>query len=125
MTTRKVRKSYERVREQIGGWGPSVTDQAAAQETDINRIVARFKRTRTGLEPDPNAQYGDVSALNEDLTVLHAQLDNLKARAAAIQEQQSAMDKAGTASEQAGTTESAPTGAEEGTAGGEPDPGPA
>lgn len=61
---------------------PSLTDQSAADHTDINVIVTQF--LRTGQVPNPAKQpiYGDFSQLPEDtrgFIELGRSLDDLKA----------------------------------------------
>ena len=99
----------------------SMTDQAAAQETEINAIVERF--TRTGTMPkslEEIAQYGDVSRLNEDLTVLIQRKEEAEARLAQsqrrkqndVQNQATQQTREATDSDRTGSTvqaESAPS----------------
>lgn len=66
-----IRKPYERQRLITVVEGESATDQSFGNDTDVNRIVARF--ARTGILPDANsaqAQYCDVTNLQADLTEL-------------------------------------------------------
>lgn len=71
MDTLYIRKPYERQRLITVVEGESATDQSFGNDTDVNRIVARF--ARTGILPDANsaqAQYCDVTNLQADLTEL-------------------------------------------------------
>ena len=70
-----VRKPYERERLQISTDKPSVVDTSHGNDTDVNNIVARFKRTgQMPPVPHPGApgsgQYADVTGLQKDLTEL-------------------------------------------------------
>ena len=65
----EIRKPYDRVRSPANISSDSVTVKDAGNDTDINHIVARFKRTGempVGHGTPP--QYGDVTALQGDLT---------------------------------------------------------
>ena len=59
---------YERCRTQLTLSTESITDQASAQEKDVNLIVQKYKRT--GILPpvlDPG-KFADVTGLQGDLT---------------------------------------------------------
>ena len=115
---RVVRKSYEREREQIGGWSESVTDQANAQETEVAEIVKRFTRTGQGIPLGEGAVYADVSGLNDDLTILKNKLAAVEQQIKeAEKRKQDEMDEAGTQSEQTGNETSQGNGGTEGTPG--------
>lgn len=63
-------RNWERNRLQVGDWGPSMTQQSHYDQTDVNAIVARFKRDGYMPPGDVEPQYGDVSELNQSLTDL-------------------------------------------------------
>lgn len=65
---RVVRKPYERVRLRSEGGGELITDQNPAQDTDVNKIVAKFMRTGTLPPSQKKGVYADVSGLQGDLT---------------------------------------------------------
>lgn len=44
--------------------GPSLTVQSHKDETDINKIIARFKRGEAPLQRE-GAQYGDISSIQQ------------------------------------------------------------
>ena len=70
MTTRIVRKYYEPYRVITDCSGESMTDTSFGNDTNINRIIARFKRDPDAIPPqDPtNLHYEDVTGLQGDLT---------------------------------------------------------
>mgnify|MGYP000160647492 CR=1 FL=1 len=94
MTTPTIRKPYDRVRliADIPSDSKTVTD--AGNDTDINRIVARFRRTGvmpTGNQTEP--QYGDVTALQGDLTELIEKGKTAQAALDKLQSEQNAANK--------------------------------
>lgn len=68
---RPVRQPWCRVRTITVNDEPSMTQMSHVDQTDVNAIVARFKRT--GVMPDgrKDGQYGDVTGLQGDLTELY------------------------------------------------------
>lgn len=79
-----IRKPYERHSSVFKRQGESMTDRSHGNETDVNRIVARF--TRTGELPPGKGpgQFADVTNLQGDLDSMiikgretAAELDNL------------------------------------------------
>jgi len=92
----EIRKPYERVRSQIryeGDRGNSVTDRSFGNDTDVNKIVARF--ARTGEIPEGNqGQYADVTGLQGELTDLIGEsreaLQKYKAAEKALEDKQAA-----------------------------------
>lgn len=65
----EIRKPWERERVYTDlGNNQSVTDRSGGNDTDVNKIVARF--SRTGHLPPSNRepQYCDVTSLQGDLT---------------------------------------------------------
>ncbi len=64
----RVRLPWQRDRELTPGGGESTTDQSAAAETDVNAIVARFKRTGELPPAQKQGIYTDVTHLQGDLT---------------------------------------------------------
>lgn len=64
-----VRHPFERVRTQYATQGDSKTHQSHADSCDINNIIRRFDNTGTLPPTTREAQYADVTALQEgDLT---------------------------------------------------------
>lgn len=65
-----VRKPMSRERLVTVVQGESKTDTSFGNETNINKIIARF--TRTGILPSSERvpQYADVTGLQKDLTTL-------------------------------------------------------
>jgi len=72
MTTLQIRKPYDRVRTSLDlTHNPKEVDDSFGNDTDVNRIIERFKRDGDidALNVNKeNAQYGDVTALQGDLT---------------------------------------------------------
>lgn len=67
MTTKPFRTSRTRVRTPAPECTDGRTHQEFQESTDINRIIGRF--ARTGLPPEPEQQYADVTGLQAgDLT---------------------------------------------------------
>ena len=67
----RVRGPFEDLRCVCTVKGESMTDNSHGNDTDINKIIARFDRT--GVlpgNPGKEGQFADVSGLNEDLGVL-------------------------------------------------------
>ena len=65
---------------------PSMTIQAAKDECDINRIVARYRQTGSyyepGVSPTRKPQFGDYSAIpdyREALSIIHQADDDFSA----------------------------------------------
>lgn len=48
----------------------SKTDRSQGNETDVNKIIARFARTGALPPPTREPQYADVTGLQKELTVL-------------------------------------------------------
>lgn len=113
-----IRKPWERHRSITSLEGQeSKTDFSFGNDTDVNRIVARFARTGQMPEPTREATYADVTALQGDLTdimekgklaqealkVLNAEkqkaegeeLDRLKAAAKELEELRSSTNQPG------------------------------
>lgn len=98
----KINKPWERERKITDLEGQqSKVDRSHGNDTDVNKIVARF--SRTGVLPgNPEAaQYADVSNLQEDLTDLMervktatAELNQAKAEQAAREAEQRQHDAA-------------------------------
>lgn len=67
-----IRKPWERSRVTLDLEGQvNKTDTSFGNDTDVNKIVERFKRTGVFPVPPPDqpeAQYADVSGLQTDLT---------------------------------------------------------
>ncbi len=71
MKTPKVRQPLSRTRSITDmGENPMKTDTSQGNDTDVNRIVARFARTGTLPNNTREPQYGDVTELQGDLTEL-------------------------------------------------------
>lgn len=97
-----IKKPWERERKITDLEGQqSKVDRSHGNDTDVNKIVARF--SRTGVLPgNPEAaQYADVTNLQEDLTDLMervktatAELNAAKAEQAAREAEQKAQDAA-------------------------------
>lgn len=67
MTEKHFRTSRTRVRTPAPECKDGRTHQEFLESTDINRIIGRF--SRTGLPPEPEQQYADVTGLQAgDLT---------------------------------------------------------
>lgn len=67
----RVRGPFEDLRCVCTVEGESQTDNSHGNDTDINKIIARFDRT--GVlpgNPGTEGQFADVSGLNEDLGIL-------------------------------------------------------
>lgn len=65
------RKKYERQRVSLGNFPPSKTIQSETDNTNINNIVQRFRRTGIIPPDDRTPQFADVSTLMRmDLTEL-------------------------------------------------------
>lgn len=65
----KLRKPYDRERVPVDLTGQKdMTDRSFGNDTDVNKIVARF--SRTGELPPGNGpgHHGDVTAMQQDLT---------------------------------------------------------
>lgn len=80
MNKRLIRKPYERTRstmEFLYG-NEKQTDDSFGNDTDVNHIVARFKRTGIMPPPSIDAQYADVTALQADLTEIIARGESAK-----------------------------------------------
>jgi len=66
-----IRKPLSRVRQVTDIPGESKTDTQFGNETDVNKIVARFKRDGEFFNTNPDAgEYCDVSNLQGDLTAI-------------------------------------------------------
>lgn len=66
-----IRKPYSRTRTPISFEGvQSVTDASYGNDTDVNKIIARCRRTGEALPDNGPGQYMDCTDLQEDLTVL-------------------------------------------------------
>lgn len=67
-----IRKPYTRTRSPLSFAGvTSVTDQSFGNDTDVNKIIARCKRTGEELpETAGPGEYGDCTQLQKDLTLL-------------------------------------------------------
>lgn len=67
----RIRKPYER---EAQPWPyhntESVVDRSFGNDTDVNNIIARFKRTGHLPEQGAPGQYADVTGLQRDLTEL-------------------------------------------------------
>lgn len=66
-----IKKPYERVRQTLETFGETRVDTSFGNDTDVNRIVAKFHRT--GVWPGPpesQGEYCDVTGLQKDLTEL-------------------------------------------------------
>lgn len=90
---RKVRKYYEPYRVVTKTGGESATDTSFGNDTNINRIIARFKRDGESIKPpEPGTlNYEDVTGLQGDLTetiqrAKDAQIELEKLQAKANQE---------------------------------------
>lgn len=97
----EIRKPFDRQRSQIGDFEPSITVQADVEETNINNIVARFKRTGKLPDMEREPQYGDVSHLQRNLTELVAQKQATEAKIAEYKER--ITNEENTRAEDAGT----------------------
>lgn len=68
----QIRKPWERVRVPLDLEGQvNKTDTSFGNDTDVNKIVERFKRTGVFPTPppdQPDPQYADVTGLQTDLT---------------------------------------------------------
>lgn len=89
--TRLVRKPYERVRSpfQFPYGNEKVTDDSHGNDTEINKIIARFKRSGElppGMDGQP--QYGDCSELQGDLTAIIAKGEEARAAIEKLQMEQ-------------------------------------
>lgn len=82
-----IRKPYDRVRviKDLSGQVKK-TDASQGNDTNINNIVARFKRTGELPEGAPG-EYCDVSALQGDLTELIQKGEDAKKELKRLQEQ--------------------------------------
>lgn len=79
MMNYQPRRHWERTRYSIRAFGPTMTQLSHYDQTDVNAIVARFKRDGY-MPPDlRQPQYGDVSSLNQSLTDLVAQANATEA----------------------------------------------
>lgn len=58
-----------------------MTDTSHGNDTDVNKIIARFERT--GILPQPTQQpaYADCTPFNRDLTELIGDSEDIQARA--------------------------------------------
>ena len=79
------------------GENPVQVDASQGNDTDVNRIVARFARTGELPPATVQPQYADVTGLQEDLTVILqrgkdaiAELESIKQQE--LQQQQDHMD---------------------------------
>lgn len=67
----QIRKPYSRSRSSISFQGvESVTDRTFGNDTDVNKIIARCKRTGEPLPDVGPGQYTDCTNLQKDLSVL-------------------------------------------------------
>lgn len=97
---RRVRRAFDRERQVTLVPGESVTDTQFGNDTDINRIIARFKRDGVTIQPPEAQPYGDVSGLQEDLDVILQrgrdaadELEKLQEQARSAQEAQNRADQ--------------------------------
>lgn len=67
MAKPEIRKPWERHRTTHVIEGVSQTDRSFGNDTDINKIVARFSRRGEIPPPEGRPQYGDVTHLQGDL----------------------------------------------------------
>lgn len=67
--------------------GPSATDTSHGNDTDINKIVARFDRTGQLPDGKNNGQYVDCTPFNRDLTDLLDHAQDIQTRAKEFIEQ--------------------------------------
>lgn len=70
--------------------GESVTDTSFGNDTDVNNIVARFKRTGEMPEPTQEPCYQDVTGLQGDLTELLAKAEEVREHLEALQQHEAA-----------------------------------
>lgn len=76
----EIRKPFQRVRYQVDVSGAeSVVDRSFGNDTDVNKIVARFTRDPDGMPEQGEQQYGDVTGIQGDLDKL---IDRSRAAAA-------------------------------------------
>lgn len=68
---RPVRQPWCRIRVITVNDEPSMTQASHYDQTDVNAIVERFKRTGQLPVPIATPQYADVTGLQGDLTDLH------------------------------------------------------
>lgn len=82
----EIRKPRERYRTPFSNFGPSMTDQTKALETDINYIVARY--ARSGEFPPLLQQpvFADVTQLQGELSERLAYAERIIGEAKALQE---------------------------------------
>lgn len=84
-----IRKPYSRTRsiKDLSGQTKQV-DDSFGNDTDVNKIVARFARTGIMPQATQEPQYGDVTALQGDLTEIIANGEKAKAELENLQKQQ-------------------------------------
>jgi len=92
-----IKKPLERVRVQIryqGDQAQSVTDRSFGNDTDVNKIVARFARTGEFPGDSNQGQFADVTGLQGELTDLIGEsreaLEKYKAAEKALEDKQAA-----------------------------------
>lgn len=67
----QIRKPYSRTRSVISFEGvDSVTDDSFGNDTDVNKIIARCRRTGEELPDNGPGQFTDCTNLQKDLSVL-------------------------------------------------------
>ncbi|AXH73079.1 MAG: internal scaffolding protein [Microviridae sp.] len=77
----RPRNHLQRLKVQTVNTEPSMTDTSHGNDTDVNKIVARFERTGVLPQPTEEPQYGDCTPFARDLTELLNEAEDIQARA--------------------------------------------